>query len=76
MDLQNMSQAGTEESSQSIFYNPDFIAIVGKASHTIINNQFIIIIRRRCLFLGRDRLTRTPLYVGIDGQELSHKQYF
>ena len=29
MDLQNMSQAETEESSQSILYNPDFLAIIG-----------------------------------------------
>ena len=30
MDLQNISLAETEEPSQSLFYNPDFLAIIGQ----------------------------------------------
>ena len=63
-----MSQAETEESSQSIFYHPDFIAIIGQ--QPLIHYQFVItflFIRRSCMLLGWDRLTGASLHVGTDG---------
>ena len=43
MDLQNMSQAETEESAQSLFYNPDFIAIIGQQPLIYYQLKFLYI---------------------------------
>ena len=63
-----MSQAETEEPSQSLFYNPDFLAIIGQQPLThyqLYNKEYFF--RRSCMLLGWDRLIGGSLYVGIDG---------